>query len=149
MQLSLSDSNFALLLKMSYLGEIMLNDWTRDGEWEDDQRASADLLLDLCAKASEGPDAYLVERDLRSGEWVPSAAMRKEMEPFIKQYDEEVFWDELVHKLARRDLLREYGEDANYISEAHFARAEDAILSYYNDEVDTHGIDRITVQEGG
>ena len=147
MFLDIPDSDFERLLKLAYMGEIMLNDWAKDGDWSDDQRASADLLLDLCARAADTQYSYLVEQDEKSGEWVPSKELRAEMEPVIKTYDDEVFWDELVHRLARRDMSREYGEDADRISDAHFAKAEDAFLDFYNDEVDVHGIERLVVEE--
>lgn len=141
-------TNLELLLKLAYLGEIMMNDWAGDGNWTDEQRASADLFLDLCAEASKNPSTqHLVEQHVKSREWLPSEEFRREMSPYIKKYDEEVFWDELVHRLARRDLLKEYGEDANVFTDAHFTMAEDTLLDYYDDEVDLNGIDRLVIDE--
>lgn len=149
MILELSDADFERLLKLTYLGEIVMNDWTPVEQWTEEQRASSDLLLDLQAKAADNPGtADLVGQDTRTGEWLPSPLMREEMEPYVARYDDEAFWDELVHRLARRDLNKEYGpETLSQMSDAHMAEAEKSLIDYYNDEVDEHGLDRLVVEE--
>lgn len=147
--LELSDSDFERLLKLAYLGEIVMNDWTPAERWTDEQRASSDLLLDLQARAAnESLTADLVVQDTRTAEWLPSPLLREEMEPYVERYDDETFWDELVHRLARRDLAGEYGaETLGQMSDAHLAEAEKPLIDYYYEEVDAHGLDRLMIDE--
>lgn len=148
MILELSDSDFERLLKLAYLGEIVMNDWTPTEAWSEEQRASSDLVLDLQARAADSAAADLVGQDTRTGEWVPSPLLRSEMEAYIERYDDETFWDELVHRLARRDLAKEYSPEAlSQMSDAHVAEAEKSLVDYYNDEVDLHELDRFVVDE--
>jgi hypothetical protein len=148
MFLELSDGDFARILKLAYLGEVVMNDWTPIEEWNDEQREMSDFLLVLQSKAADSPVSEMVEQDVRTGQWMPSASMREELEPLINQYDDEAFWDELVHRLARRDLIREYGAEAlSTMTEAHIAEAERSMIDYYNKEVDDHGLDRFMIAE--
>lgn len=148
MMFELSDADFERLLKMTYLGEIVMNDWTPPEAWTEEQRASSDLLLDLQARAADSDAAVLVAQDTRTGEWLPSPIMRDEMEPYVERYDDEMFWDELVHRLARRDMAKEYGaETLEQMSDAHKAEAEKPLIDYYNGEIDAHGLERMGISE--
>jgi hypothetical protein len=148
MQLSLSPEQFERMLKLAYLGEIVANDWTPDAEQADEQRGMTDLLYDLCARADGTPSARLVEFDKASGEWIPSAALKEEMDRIIGDYDNDVFWDELTARLARRDMVAEYGEEAlSGMTESYRKQAENPLADYYWAEVRENGIDRLFVRE--
>jgi hypothetical protein len=147
MHLSLSDSEFERLLKLAYLGEVVMNDWTFPEQWTPEQREAAETLYDLCARAPGTLAEKYVERDGR-GEWGPSTLLREEMGNLLGDYDDDVFWDELVLRLARRDLLEEYGQNTlDTMSPAHREKAEKPLIDYYNHEVRDHGLDRVTVDE--
>ncbi len=148
MHLQLSPEEFERLLKLAYLGEAVLSDWTPPEEVQDEQRAATDLLYDLCAHAAETPSARLVVEDEASGEWLPSEQLRDEMNTALGNYDNDVFWDELVHRLAQRELTAEYGrEQLDTMSDHYRHRAEEPLLDYYWNEVRTHGIDRFRMVE--
>ena len=148
MMIELSDEEYQRLLTLVSIGERVLSDWTPESRWSTQQQRSADLLVDLCARAPDSRHADLVARDPDSGEWVPSRALEDETDRIISYYDEEVFWDQLVTRFARRDLVAEYGDDAlKRLSPAHARQAEEAMIGYYEREVDRHGIARMIVGE--
>lgn len=148
MQLSLSPEQFERLLKMAYLGEILLNDWTPPEELTDEHRGSTDLLYDLCQRAEGTPSERYVTFDADAGEWGPSQLLKDEMDRHIGDYDNDVFWDELAARLARRDLGAEYGEDAlREMPEGYRKEAEKPLLDYYWREVRENGLDRFTIKE--
>lgn len=148
MQLSLSDGDFERLLKLAYLGELVRNDWTPPEEQTDEHKASTDLLYDLCQLAPGTPSERYVVFDEPTGEWGPSPLLKKEMEKEIGDYDNDVFWDELTARLAGRDLLAEYGNDAlKGMPEQYRKQAESPLLEYYWREVREHGINRLTIRE--
>ncbi len=143
MHLQLSPEEFERLLKLAYLGEAVQNDWVPAEETTDEQRATTDLLYDLCAEAKDTPCARLVTEDEASGEWLPSEELREEMHAALGAYDNDVFWDELVHRLAEKELVAEYGREAlEGMPEGYRRQAELPVLEYYWEEVHRHGIDR-------
>jgi hypothetical protein len=148
MMLTLSDEQSATLLRLAYLGEIVLNDWTPEADQTDEHHRGTDLLYQLCEQVAGTEAGRMAERLSESGEWIPSEQLRAEMQEYLRAYDEEVFWDELIHRLARRDLGEEYGEQAlGNLSDAHFQKADASLLDYYDREVRQHGTDRLYVRE--
>jgi hypothetical protein len=147
MHLDLTPEEFERLLKLAYLGEAVTNDWTPAEQHSPQQAAATDLLYDLCAKAQHTPARDYVSFDERAGEWAPSEALNREMDDLIGRYDNEVFWDELLLRLARRDMLAEYGQQAiDGMSEAYRKRAELSLIEYYSREVKQHGLDRFVLK---
>lgn len=147
MHLSLSPEEFERLLKLAYLGEAVLNDWTPSEKHDRGQLSATGLLYDLCAEAEGTPARKYVRFDDIIGEWVPSAELDKEMDDVIARYDGEAFWDELVAHLARRDMVAEYGDDAIAgMSDAYRRQAERPLYDYYFNEIREHGVDRIVIR---
>jgi len=148
MQLSLSPEQFDHLLKLAYLGEILLNDWTPQEELTEEHKSSTDLLYDLCQRAEGTPSERYITFDPQAGEWVPSQLLKDEMDRHIGDYDNDVFWDELAARLARRDLGSEYGEEAlREMPESYRKEAEKPLLDYYWREVRENGLDRMMIKE--
>jgi hypothetical protein len=67
---------------------------------------------------------------------------------FIEPYDAHVFWTRLADELAKRDLLRELGEEKLFAMDS-FERA--SLLSdksaAYEDEFEEHGLEYFTLQK--
>jgi|GEM_PF-1114682 len=148
MMIELSEEEFQSLLALVSIGERVMNDWTPEQQWSSEQRRSAQLLVDLCERAPSGRAAHLVAQEPDTGEWVPSRRLEDETDRVLGYYDEEIFWDQLVTRFARRDLLAEYGEEAlSRLASGHRRQAEEAMIEYYEREVDRHGIARMIVAE--
>lgn len=148
MHLTLSADDYRRLLTLASMGEIAMNDWTTDQDITDEQRAMADLLADLCARAEGTPAESLTERDAQTGEWTLSPMMRERVDALMASYDNDVFWDELVHRFARRDLQAEYGaESISGMADGYRAQAEQPLLDYWWREVRDHGVNRLHVAD--
>lgn len=148
MQLSLTPEEFERLLKLAYLGEIAMNDWTPPEEQTEEHKAATDLLYDLCQHAEGTSAERYVVFDEGSNEWIPGQALKDEMGQHIWKYDNDVFWDELTARLAGRDLLVEYGDETlKQMSETHRKLAEAPLLDYYWREVRENGLDRLVIRE--
>jgi hypothetical protein len=146
MHLSLSPDEYRRLLTLASLGEIVMNDWTTDQDLTDEQRAMGDTLADLCARAEGSPAEALTERDEHTGEWTLSPMMRERVDALMASYDNDVFWDEIVHRFARRDLQTEYGaETIGTMADHYRAQAEQPLLDYWWREVRDNGINRLQV----
>ncbi len=148
MHLELSPEEFERLLKLAYLGEAVANDWTPADRHERQQLGMTDILYELCARAKDTPAAGYAVLDEKSGEWMPSAALDQEMDEIIGRYDNEVFWDELMTRMTRRDLLGEYGQASiDTMSDVYKKQAEQPLMAYYSREVREHGLDRFMVND--
>ena len=148
MHLELTPEEFERLLKLAYLGEAVANDWTPADRHEPQQLGMTDVLYDLCARAKDTPAAGYVVQDEKSGEWMPSQALDQEMDEIISRYDNEVFWDELIARMTRRDLLAEYGQQSiETMSDVYKKQAEQPLNEYYSREVREHGLDRLLVND--
>ncbi len=148
MMIECSDDDFHRLLLLASIGERVRNDWIGQQQWTDAQQRDADVLMDLCARAANGRFADLVMQDPDTGEWVPSPALEAETDRALGDYDEEVFWDQLVLRMARRDLVAEYGREAlERLAPGHRQLAEEAMVHYYEREIDRNGIARLQVPE--
>lgn len=148
MHIDLTDGEFERLLKVVYLGEMLMNDWVPEEKWNEEQRTAADLLCMLCDRAERTPAEHLVMPHPEDGAMIPSDSMRIETDPYVRSYDDEVFWEELVRRLARRDLEEEYGrEEAETMNDARYFASEEPLLKYYGEEVESHGVDRLRIKE--
>lgn len=147
MHISLSREEFAALLKLAAIGEAVTNDWTDPSSLTPAQQQANDALFALCARAAESGNAALAEQD-ETGEWGPSQQLIASTKEVLQRYDNDVFWDELVARLAHRDLTAEYGQATiDAMPDAYFRQAELPLTDYYWREVRTHGIDRLVLRE--
>jgi hypothetical protein len=148
MQLSLSPEEFRRLLLLATLGEVVMNDWTPQKELTGEQQACIDVVQDLYARAVTDRQTAVAVEDPQSGCLLPGPEMRAQIDKWLSAYDNDVFWDELVMRLAQRDMAAEYGrETLEAMPEAYRRSAEQPILDYYWREVRQNGMDHIVMQE--
>jgi hypothetical protein len=70
-----------------------------------------------------------------------------EIEQIIDDYNEEVFWNELIFRLAGRDLIRKYGRDAvKDMSLEERAEKEYPLLQMYEEEFIKNGIENLEIK---
>lgn len=62
------------------------------------------------AKQFDLPD--IVEEESGTGDSYPTDKFEDELSPYIDEYNQDNFWEELIHSLAYRDLREEIGGDA-------------------------------------
>lgn len=64
----------------------------------------------------------------------------------IELYEEYSFWEELTYRLARRDVIEEYGEnEVNNMDPLQLSELEESYLSKYREEFSQYGIDRLRI----
>lgn len=148
MQLSLSPEEFRRLLLLATLGEVVMNDWTPQKELTNDQQACIDVVQDLYARALQDRQTDLVTEDSETGCLLPGDSIRSQIDKWLSVYDNDVFWDELVARLAQREMVAEYGrETLERMPEAYRRSAEQPLLDYYWREVRQNGMDHLVMQD--
>lgn len=72
----------------------------------------------------------------------------KTLEEFIAPYDEDIFWEELVDRLAKRDVFRKIGiEKYNAMELEERIRTMSKVVEQYEDEFEEHGLDRVKIMD--
>ena len=146
MEIQLSKEEYRLLLDMLYLSEWVMS--AHKVEEEPRAKPYKQVAQKLLSYAKEFGFEDLVEYEKKYDEYAPTRAF-EELESstaFIEDYDDDVFWDELCHRLAQRDLIREKG--LKKIKEMEpMARMleEDTIAEKYDSEFIANGIENFII----
>jgi|688.fasta_scaffold290548_1 hypothetical protein len=70
----------------------------------------------------------------------------KTLEEFITPYDEDIFWEELVDRLAKRDVFRKIGiEKYNKMELIERIKTMSEAAEQYENEFEEHGLDRVKI----
>lgn len=144
MKVELSADQFRALMELVYLGDWMAN----AGRLPDQQITRfEEVQQHVFSLAGRFGLGHSVEFDARSGEFYPTREYEEAMEEYIAEYDNETFWEELIHRLADRDLFSEYGEAITAMTiEQHMAK-RDPLVERYEREFEEHGIERLSIVE--
>lgn len=67
--------------------------------------------------------------------------------PLHDEYDDYTFWDELAHRLADRDMLKQFTDkELADMPREQFHKLRDSLVCKYEDESEEHGIERLEIQ---
>ena len=141
MEIPLTQQQYKTLLLMVYLGDWMINAIRSDPD-EDFQGMACyiySFVETFGITGLVGPEPY-------KGKKFPSREFDKLAQPYIRQYDTQIFWEELADRLAERDFVADYGLKAieDMTPEERFAKRSE-LTDQYLDEFESHGLDRVAV----
>ncbi|HHW43583.1 MAG TPA: hypothetical protein GXX25_07205 [Desulfotomaculum sp.] len=111
-KINLNREEYELLLEIFYIADWVLNAYKTLEDDEIDRYK--DLEQKILSRAKEFGLQNMVEWDPSMDEYQYTREFEDNtpaME-FIRDYEEDTFWDELVDRLCRRDLVQEYGEES-------------------------------------
>ena len=108
MQLNLTPKQYAILIKLVYLGNLVVNSRLSPDERLPEFGEVEKLVYTQAGGLAEEMG---LRRD-ETGRLLLSASLEEELTQIIDDYEEECFWDQLSQRLAYRDLLEELGEEA-------------------------------------
>jgi len=144
MEIRLSPAQFELLLKLVYLGQ-----WVVEGAQEEEGNLEGydALAAYIYSYAPAFGAKKWVEFDEAEGEYFPSNELDEAMEELISRYEEATFWDQLVIRLAERDLLQEYGEETILKMDwKELDKKKSQIVQKYLREIEEHGLANLIIQ---
>ncbi len=144
MNITLSQEQYRTLLLMVYLG-----DWMVNAHKTEPDRTFGNLEHYIFSFAEAFGVQGLVEWFEDEKKHYATQDMDDLAEPYIEEYDNETFWDELIDRLADRDFLAEYGQDAieKMTPEERLIKREE-FVERYEEEFVEQGLDRVTISEG-
>ncbi len=142
MDIKLSTDQFEKLLDLVYLGNWVINSHREDDRLEDYDRTAEHIL-------SFAPAAGLKDRvdfDEFEGRYFPSRKLEEGLLGLLDDYDDFIFWNLLVERLAERDLIRKYGEkNVDRLDWDDYSESIEPFLKKYEQEIDENGLDRMEI----
>ena len=137
MKINLTKEEYEKLLQVIYAGNWLIN-----GHRED----PIDDFLEIEQKVFEAGrelkiGTNLLRWDKKYKQYLPSEKLEDTMEELIDDHDEQLFWSELIQRLAARDILVEKGEDV--VEKMDEIEESEIISKYsekYGDEFEGNGI---------
>jgi hypothetical protein len=142
MQIILTKEQYEKLMELAYLGNWMVNSYRGDERIEDYDRAAEHVL-------SFAPSSGLqdrVEFDEFEGRYFPSRKLDEDLKEFVDDYDDDVFWNVLIERLAERDLIRAQGEEAvDKMEYEEYSRNLEPYLKKYEKEIDESGVEHLEI----
>jgi hypothetical protein len=143
MKIELTKEQLDKLARLVYLGNWMANSWRNEDVIEEYDEVES-LILNEANK--HGLSEYS-ELDEVEKKYVPSHELEEKMTELVDFYNDNTFWDQLIFRMADRDYVRKYGEEA--MSELETDKGmerEKPLLEKYEKEFNEHGLDRIEVR---
>lgn len=147
MTIDLTPAQYETLIKLVYLGEWMANGIR--GEEDRDERVFQ-ATQHFYSYADEAGARSLIEYDKEYRQYFPTHALDEDaaVVQFREEYDDEVFWDELIEKLAMRDFANQYGEQHWFSSgEQGASDIQGVFIKKYIDEFEAHGVENLVIKE--
>lgn len=143
MNISLTTEQYKTLLITTYLGNWMVNAHQIETNKTFDRLASH-----VYSWAESFGMGSLVELDPDNGQYYPTRALDELAAEYLDAYDNETFWDELLERLAERDLLAKHGQDVveKLTVEERFTELEE-FEERYDEEFEKHGVARLTIKD--
>ena len=146
MKILLTKSEYRTLFDMIYMAEWMLTAY--DVQPDPDKERYAHLAQKIYSHAKEAGCESLIHSSSADNEYHPSREYEDKggVHDLIEDYDNDVFWDELVERMTERDVYAALDETQRLkvSAEAYFQLAE-PISERYGREFDAHGIERLTL----
>jgi hypothetical protein len=144
MQIDFTQKQFDALKRL-----VALGNWLANAHREESARIAAfdELEQHIRAAAAAGGESAIA-RDAETGDFY--ATWEADDDPvigkLIDEYDNDTFWDELLHRLSERDLERAYGHDLLH-DEENRATLEEPFHARWDDELAEYGIGRLVVAD--
>ena len=148
MQIELSEAEYRTLL-----GVLKIADWVLFAHRSDqpsDRKEYHDFEQKIFGYAEAFGFGNLIEYVEKHQEYFPTPEHEENspVQPFIDEFENHTFWNELVDRLATRDVLRELGEEKVQAMDPRerFMTHQD-YEQKYDEEFEEHGIERLAIEE--
>lgn len=140
MKIFFTKKQYETLIEMAYLGSWLANA-CKTGD--DRDMAIEEIEQYIFSFASDFGMEDLLERS-ESGSIYPTRTFEEDLGAYIDDYNDENFWDELLHRLARRDFIEHFGEDVvSDMEMSELFEKEEPFIQKYDDEFYENGIQNL------
>jgi hypothetical protein len=144
MKMNITKTQYEQLLKLVYMGL-----WVADVLDEDQEREFYETEQLILSSAKDFGLGGYVEYAEDSREHLFSQEFEETsgVMEYIDAYDDNSFWDELMHRLAYRDVINEIGEDRfSKMSVEERVERQEPYFQKYEKEFQRNGLDNVAVR---
>ncbi|PJZ47927.1 hypothetical protein [Leptospira saintgironsiae] len=146
MKIEFTPEQYETLLKSTAISSWMINAFN---EGDEELNSYAELEQYILSFAKDFGKQEFVDYDAADNVYFPTRKFEDQTDIFdiISDYDNELFWDELIHRMARRDFLQEYGETgvASMAIEERIEK-EAPYISKYEEVFTNQGLENIDIR---
>ncbi|MCX6560487.1 MAG: hypothetical protein NTZ26_08220 [Candidatus Aminicenantes bacterium] len=140
MDIKLSRAQYETLMRLVYLGNWMVNGF-RDKDKDSDTDALENYIY---AKARDFGLGDRITYDEEADAHFPTETQESEWLADLDDGKNDLFWDELMYRLADRDLVARFGEaNVDAMSAEERKRMEDELADLYYKEFEKNGLDKL------
>ena len=148
MEIKLTKEQYENLLKLVYLGNWMVNAIRSGAEGDEQIEKYNEIEQYIFSFAKKfGLEKY-IEFDEKYNQFFPTRELEQnpEVEKYLQDYNEEIFWQELAERLGTRDFVRKYSKEAieKMDPEERFLKHQEFIIKY-EEEFEKNGIENLEI----
>ena len=148
MTIDLTDNQFRVLTRALFISSVITGEVAElDPDLDIDEKGYEDLLSHVLARAGDFKAGDDVETDPEKKRTVVSHKLEEECGQILESFEEIVFWDEMIHRLASRDMHDKFGHEAlDQMSVEELVDKESPLIDKYAEEFEKHGIQRLVLK---
>jgi hypothetical protein len=144
-EINFSNEEYKTLLEVLYLADWILNSYETDKEPKN--IVYHDLEQKILSLADKFEHKELVDFDEKYEEYIPSNILEEgPVFDYIDDYNEETFWEELIDRLSKRDLLKHHTEsEIEGMEESLILSEIEKYARKYAEEFEANGLKNIEI----
>lgn len=145
MKIVCTQEEFKVLFDLVYGGNVLINGLRSQEEKVKEYSHMEQKIFEM---AKDFGLEELVTYDEEFKEYMPTATYEENgVNDYIDAYDTQVFWEELVMRLARRDALNYAGDVDQNITKGQLKDMQIELEEKYEQEFEEHGLMRLKITE--
>jgi hypothetical protein len=146
--ISLNRSEYRTLIRMVHQSLFMRESMTDSGQDSEDFNQMGELTAKLLEHASAFDSDDITEKDVESGVIFAATDFFEKIMDDILDYDEVSFWEELTHRMAEQEMIREFGADVlETLDREEYFKLVGERMAVYSDEFTLNGIDNLKLEK--
>ncbi len=146
MKINITKKEYQLFLDMVYLSDWVL--YAHSEERAEGKKPYKELEQKILSFANEFGMEEVVEKNEKSDEHILNKkfTVNSQIVKYIDEFENATFWEELVERLARRDFIKKYGEEAILqMTVSERFEKEMTFHQQYHKEFDKNGLDNLQI----
>jgi len=147
MQIEFSKQEFRTFLEVLEIAEWVLNAHQTDSQ--DDREIYSDFEQKIFSHAKAFGFDDLIEYAEDDEKYYPTKKHddNSNVMLFIEEFETDSFWENLIGRMVRRDLVRKFGKRKSSMIDEKVFIAFQKLEEKYMDEFETHDLNRLEVKE--
>ncbi|MDH4201045.1 MAG: hypothetical protein OEV66_11805 [Spirochaetia bacterium] len=138
MEITISNKQYEKLVKLIYLGM-----WIVESHDSKDNNDFIEIEQLIYSQIKNIPGSQMIQYDEVTKKYYPSIDFDKDdiIADHLDNYDENCFWDELIDRLTKRDMLKKFGlENIHNMSHKEVFENEKEIIAHYESAFEESGV---------